>query len=402
MKYVYQARSKEGRLETGTVEASSKESAALLLQKYNIYVTSIKEQTPLIFRTENIAFLNRVSKKDLAIFSRQLSMMLQSRVSVSLALKSLAVQTKNPDFKQKILKSAQLVEEGNSLSEAFSAFPEIFSIFYISLIKTGEASGKISDALMFLSDHFEREHDISSQIKGAMIYPILVIVVLVAVMFLVMFFVMPKLVELLQQTQSNPPMFTQLMINLYGFLGDYWWIILTGFVLLIGFIIYYFTTKEGRKKFDELSLKAPIIGEFLKKIYLVRFAENVSTLINAGLSINNALRITKDTVENYVYKKIIGETEQKVSEGERMSSVLVGHPQYIPAFVVQVIQVGEDTGKLDTNLMEIVNFYQKEIKRAVETFTELLEPMLIVFLGAVVSLMAISVIQPLYGVLGTI
>ena len=181
MKYIYQARSKEGKIETGTVEASSKEAAALLLQKYNIFVTSIKEQTPLILRTENISFLNKVSKKDLAIFSRQLAVMVQSRVPVTQSLKSLAVQIKSPSFKEKILKISQLVEEGNSLSEAFATFPEVFNIFYISLIKTGEASGKISESLYYLSDHLEREHDISSQITGAMIYPIFVICVLFVV-----------------------------------------------------------------------------------------------------------------------------------------------------------------------------------------------------------------------------
>lgn len=389
-------------METGTVEASSKESAALLLQKYSIFVTSIKEQTPLFLRTENISFLNKVSKKDLAVFSRQLSLMLQSQVSVTLALKSLATQVKNPTFKEKILKIAQLVEEGNSLSESFSTFPDVFNVFYVSLVKTGEASGKISDSLLYLSDHLEREYDITAQIKGALIYPILVICVLIIVMIVVMVFVMPQLVELLKQTAAEPPFFTKLMIGFYAFLGSYGWIVFVGFFLTVLSIIYYLTTKEGKKRYDEWSLKVPFIGDFLKKIFLVRFAESVSTLIGAGLSINSALRITKDTVANSVYKKIIGETEEKVSEGEKISSVLVRYPAYAPPFVVQIIQVGENTGKLDKNLMEIVNFYQKEIKRAVEAFTALLEPVLIIFLGVFVAFLAISVLQPLYGALSTI
>jgi type IV pilus assembly protein PilC len=134
----------------------------------------------------------------------------------------------------------------------------------------------------------------------------------------------------------------------------------------------------------------------------VRFAENVSTLIGAGLSINKALQITKDTVENTVYKNIIAETEEKVSEGEKMSSVLVKYPEYAPPFVVQMIQVGEETGTLDKNLMEIVNFYQKEVERSLEVFTALLEPILIIFLGCIVALIAITVLEPLYGTLGTI
>jgi type IV pilus assembly protein PilC len=402
MKYLYQARSKEGKLETGTVEASTKEAAALLLQKYNIFVTSIKEQAPLILRAENIGFLNKVSKKDLAIFSRQLAVMIQSRVPVTQSLKGLAVQTKNPSFKEKILKISQLIEEGNSLSESFAMFPEVYNIFYISLIKTGEASGKISESLFYLSDHLEREHDISSQIKGAMIYPAFVIVVLFLVILLVIFFVMPRLVDLLKQTPGKVPLFTQMMINFYDFLANYGWIVMIGFFFLVLFIVYYFTTKEGKKRYDELSLNVPFLGEFLKKIFLIRFAENISTLVSAGLSINSALKITKDTVENFVYKNILQDTEEKVSGGEKISSALIRYPKYVPQFVVQMVQVGEETGRLDKNLMEIVNFYEKEVKRAVETFTALLEPVLIIFLGVIVALLAISVLAPLYGALETI
>lgn len=402
MKYIYQARSKQGKLETGTVEASSKEAAALLLQKYNIFVTSIKEQAPAVFAPENLTFLNRVSKKDLAIFSRQLAVMLQSRVPVTQALKSLSVQTKNPSFKQKILKISQMVEEGNSLSVSFGAFPEVFNVFFVSLMKTGEASGKISDSLFYLSDHLEREYDITAQIRGAMIYPIFVIWVLIAVVLMVMFFVMPRLVDLLSQTTKNPPFFTSLMINFYGFFRGYGWIVFAAFLVLILFLAFYFTTKEGKKNYDKLILKVPVVSAFFKKIFLVRFAENISTLISAGLSINKALKITKDTVGNDVYRKVLAETEEKVSEGEKISSVFVKYPNFIPPFVVQMIQVGEETGKLDKNLMEIVNFYQKEVSRAVANFTALLEPVLIIFLGIIVALLAISIIEPLYGALGTI
>jgi type IV pilus assembly protein PilC len=402
MKYFYQARSKEGNIETGTIEASSKEAAALLLQKYNIFVTQIKEQTPFHFKFENVGFLNSISKKDLAIFSRQLAVMMQSRVPVVQSLKSLAVQTKNPSFKEKIMKISQMIEEGNSLSDAFVTFPEVFNVFYISLVKTGEASGKISEALLYLADHLEREHDISSQIKGAMIYPAFVICVLFAVIVMVILFVMPRLVDLLKQTASKPPFFTMLMINFYAFLQNFGWIVLAGFLLMVLAIIYYFTTKEGKKRLDKITLKVPIINVFFKKIFLIRFAENISTLISAGLSINSALKITKDTVENVVYQQILSETEEGVSGGEKMSSVLVKYPEYIPPFVVQMIQVGEETGKLDKNLMEIVKFYEKEVDRAVATFTAMLEPVLIIFLGVVVAFLAISVIEPLYGTLGTI
>ena len=353
-------------------------------------------------RLGNIDFFEKVSKKDLAIFSRQLAVMVQSRVPVTQSLKSLAVQTKKQSFKEKIVKISQLVEEGNPLSDSFGAYPEVFDIFYVSLIKTGEASGKISEALYYLSDHLERESDITSKIKSAMIYPAFVIVVLFVVILVVMFFVMPRVADLLKETTAHPPMLTLLMINFYDFLLHYGWVLVLGFLCLVVFIIYYFTTEAGKKRYDELMFKIPFLSGFMKKMFLIRFAENISTLIGAGLSINNALKITKDTVQNYIYKNIIAETEARVSEGEKISFVLTKYPDFVPPFVVQMIQVGEETGHLDKNLMEIVNFYQKEVTRAVEVFTAMLEPILIVFLGAIVALLAITVLEPLYGALGTI
>ncbi len=400
MKYTYQARTKEGKVETGTVEASSKDAAAVLLQKYNIYVTFLKEiKSPF---TIKVKFLEKASKKDLAIFSRQMAVMLESRVPVIQSLTSLAVQIRKETFREKILKISQMVEEGNPLSEAFSKYPETFSIFYVNLIKSGEASGKISGAFYYLSDHLERESDIESQLKSAMVYPIFVLSVLFVVLLIVMIGVMPKLIDLLKETTSKPPPFTLLMISFYDFLRGYGWILLIAFLALVGFLIYYFRTREGKKKFDEISLKIPFLGAILQKVFLIRFSENVSTLVSAGLSINKALQITRDTVTNHIYKGIISEVEKDVSEGEKISSVLIKHPEHVPIFVVQMIKVGEETGKLDKTLMEIVNFYQKEVKRAVDTFTALLEPVLIVFLGIVVALLAVSVLSPLYGALGTI
>lgn len=402
MKYTYQARTKEGKVETGSVEASSKEAAASLLQKYNIFITSIKEESRGEFFAKKFTFSRKASKKELAIFSRQLAVMLGSRVPVVQSLVSLASQVKKESFKEEIVQVAGMVEEGSPLSESFATFPDNFDTFYVNLIKTGEASGKISETLYYLSDHLERESDIMSQVRGAMVYPIFVVCVLLVVMTMVMFGVMPRIAELIKETTTKPPFFTVLMINFYSFLSHYGWLILLAFFWLVVFIFYYFRTKEGKKIFDKWSLKIPLIGGVLQKIFLIRFAENVSTLISAGLSINGALKITADTVNNFIYRNIVKETETEVSQGEKISSVLAKYPEAVPIFVVQMIHVGEDTGRLDKTLMEIVNFYQKEVKATIDTLTTLLEPILIIFLGSIVALMAISVLQPLYGALGTI
>ncbi len=402
MKFNYKARTKEGKLETGVIDASSKESAALLLQKYNVFVTFLKEKVTKESFFKKIKFEAKASKKDLAIFSRQLAVMLESRVPVVQSLSSLAGQTKKNNFKKTILEVSSLVEEGVSLSEAFAHFPKTFDNFYVNLIKSGEVSGKISGALYYISDHLEREHDIISQVRQAMVYPAFTVSILFIVINIIIIFLLPKIEELIKESSSNPPPFTVLTLNFYKFLESFWWVMILILFLFVIFIIFYFRTKKGKKVYDRLSLKVPFLGDILRKVYLTRFCGNVSTLLVAGISINKALQITEDTVNNSVYKEIIGKIGKEVSEGEKISFVLVQYQDYFPSFVIQMIKVGEETGKLDRTLMEVVNFYQKEIKRAIDLALSLLEPMLIIFLGIIVALLAISVFAPLYGALGTI
>ncbi|MBU3934436.1 type II secretion system F family protein [Patescibacteria group bacterium] len=402
MKFVYQARSKEGKIEKGTVNASSKEAAVAILQKYDVFVTSLKEEkTPLIFLKGRF-FKKKASKKDLAVFSRQLAVMINARVPVVQSLRILAAQTVKSDFREAIIKVSELIEEGNSLSEAFSSLPDVFDVFYANLIKSGEASGRISESLDYLSNHLEREYDITAKIKGAMIYPVVILSALLVVFVIVMTVVMPKLIIILKEMGGEIPLTTKILIGFYDFFTRYGWVMSIAFVGFIAFLIYYLRTQKGKKVFDRMVIKTPFINEFFKKTYLASFAENLSTLITAGLPVNRALKITKDTINNSVYREIINEVEEGVSEGAKISSILIKYPECVPAFVIQMIRVGEETGNLNKTLMEVVNFYQKEITRIVDNFMTIIEPILILVLGLGVALLAVSVLSPMYGMLGSV
>ena len=389
-------------METGTIEAHSKDAAILLLQKYNIFVTSLEEEATRESFLKNVRFEKKISKKDLAVFFRQLSVMLQSRVPVVQSLSSLALQVKNTNFKKAISEIATMVEEGKSLSDALVNYPKIFDSFYISLVKSGETSGNISGVLNYISENLEREDDIISQVRQAAIYPIFVIVVMFVVIGIIITQLVPRIRELIIESGAKPTFFTSLMLGFYKVIEDYWWVLLAILFFLIASTVFYFRTKEGRQNFGRLILKVPFINDLLKKVFLTRFCSNVSTLVSAGISINRALKITEDTVNNVVYKEIIAEIGKEVSEGEKISAVMIKYPDYFPAFVVQMIKVGEETGKLDKTLMEIVVFYQKEIKRTIDLFSSLLEPIMIIFLGLIVAMIAISVLSPLYQTLGNI
>jgi len=402
MKFNYRARTKEGKMEAGTIEAYSQEAAAILLQKYNIFPTYLAVQEQKSSFLKRATFSPPVSKKDLAIFFKQLSIMLDSRVPVVSSLASLAAQTNKKSFKEIIKDIAGLVEEGAPLSGAFGAYPRLFGPFYINLVKSGEASGNISASLNYISLHLEREHDILVQLRQAMLYPVFVFCVLLVVIAIIIIEVMPRIASLVEESGTAPSAFISATLGFYAFLGNWWWVLLVLVLAVAGLIIFYVNTQEGKSATSRMLLKIPFLGGVLKKVFIARFCSNISTLIVAGVSIQSALKITEDTVSNPVYRQIASQIGKEISEGEKISYVMVKYKDYFPPFVVQMVKVGEETGKLDQTLSQVADFYQKDIKGAIDLFSSLLEPVMIIGLGIVVAAMAISVLGPLYGALGTI
>jgi type IV pilus assembly protein PilC len=288
------------------------------------------------------------------------------------------------------------------LSAALANHPTVFTDLQINLVKAGEASGNIAASLSHVAEYVEREHDIFIQIRQAMIYPFFVICVLFVVLGIIMVEVMPRISELVAQQQGEPPLFTRLTLNTYGFFSHYWLQLILVLLIIIAAVVYTMRTKEGQRQYDRIIISLPIVGDILKKVFVSRFCNTLGTLLAAGVSITNTLKIAAQTVGNGSYQTMILEVEQEVARGEKMSSVLARYQSYVPPFVVQMMKVGEDTGTLDAIAMEIVKFYQKEIKSTIDIFSTLLEPLLVIILGVVVATLAISVLSPLYGALGSI
>jgi len=395
MKFNYQARTKKGDIHTGFVEASSKESAVTILRERGLYVTFLEEAAAPVY-TRRIEFFGRITKKDIVLFSRQLAIMFRSRVPLIESLRVLSLQTKNVDFKEKILKISEEVEGGTAFSQALARCPKIFSFFYVAMVKSGEASGKLSEVLNYLADHLEREYHLTAKARGALIYPCLVVIVALLVFTLLIFFVLPNLIEVLEASGQSFPTSTKIVIALADFFRSWWWLIFSLIILLILFFFKYRSTESGRNFFDRIFLKIPILGLFLQMIYLSRFAENLSTLISSGLPIVQALEIVGDIIGNVSYKEVILKTREEVKKGEMVSSTLSRVPELFPPVFIQMVLVGEKTGTLDTTLMYIVDFYQKEVDRTIDNILGILEPALIVFLGFVVAGLMLSILMPLY------
>lgn len=397
MKFSYKARTRQGDIKKGVINASDRRVALDMLEKYGLYVTALREVRGGITLNLNFSFLNPVGKKDVVMFTRQLGVMLKSAIPPVKALKSQVAQTRNSVFREKILQMAEGIETGSSLSQVFAMHPAIFDPFFVSIIKSGEATGKVADSLGYLADHLERDYNLQQKIKGAMIYPAFIIVVFIGAFFLVMFFIVPKLTEILKSSTEKLPISTRMMMGLSGFVRKGGWVVLLlVFLVLIVAPFFLKRLKKTKDFYDQFILYTPVFGKFFKRVYLVQFAENLSVLITAGLPITQALSITRNIVSNNVYKKILSETESRVAKGEKISAVLEAHPKQVFPFVMQMVATGEETGRLESVLSDVVNFYRAEIDRTSQNLTTLLEPFLILSLGIGIAVLAISIFVPLF------
>lgn len=406
MKFDYQARTSKGEVQSGTVEASSREAAVDILQRHKLIVTNLysvdEGKGGLASKIELPDFFNKINLRDVSVFSRQLAILFTSEVPLVESLRTLAEQTENPVFKERIFKISDDVDSGTSFSKSIAKYPEIFSTFYVSLVRAGEVSGKLSESLLHLADHYEREYDLMGKIKGAMYYPAFVLVALVITMMIMLIFVIPSLTSILKESGQNLPVITRGIIAMVDFLRSKGWIILILLAAGVSFLLHWRTTPKGKKLWDEYILKAPIFGKILKEICLNRFSENLSTLIKGGLPISKAMEVTADVVGNEIYKDAILEAEAGIRRGEFMSAIFKTKREIIPPLVTQMVLIGEKTGRLPSVLENMAVFYQKEVSRTTENLVSLIEPLLMIVLGFGVGFVVVGVLMPIYQMAGSI
>lgn len=405
MRFDYQARTSKGEVQSGTVEASSREAAVDILQKHKLIVTnlySVGESSGFAGKIEIPAFFNRINLRDVSVFSRQLAILFTSEVPLVESLRTLSDQTENTGFKEKIIKISDDVDSGTSFSKSIAKYPEIFSTFYVSMIRAGEVSGKLSESLLYLSEHYEREYDLMSKVKGAMYYPAFVLSALLITMTIMLVFVIPALTSILKESGQKLPIVTQAIISMVDFIRTKGWILLILIGVGVGFILRWKNTPNGKKGWDKYILKAPIFGKIFKEICLSRFSENLSTLIKGGLPISKAMEVSADVVGNEMYKEVILEAEAGIRRGEFMSAIFKTKREIIPPLVTQMILIGEKTGRLPSVLENLSKFYQKEVARMTENLVSLVEPLLILILGFGVGFIVVGVLMPIYQMAGSI
>jgi type IV pilus assembly protein PilC len=393
MKFEYQGRSENGQMQSGIVEASSREDAINVLKKNKIYVTFLEEKKDNIYSAE-ITFLQFISSKDMVLFSRQLAIMFQSGVPIVESLRSISKQTNKKKFKDQIEELAIKVESGESLSQALAAFPKTFNPFYVGMVRSGEASGRLAETLEYLADHLEQEHNFNSKIISSMIYPAFILVVMVGILILLVVFVLPGLEDVF--ADMDLPWNTRLILNSGDIFKQWWWVLALS-IFVIAFLFRTFSkTPDGEKLIDNIVLKIPVIGEFVKKINLVRIAENISTLVAGGLPIVQALEVTAGVLSSNSYKEIMYEARDNVRRGEMISGTLIKYPKHFPVLFIQMIVVGEKTGNVDSSLKNVVSFYQGDVDRSLDAIVKMMEPAMIALVGGLVGFVVMSVLTPIY------
>lgn len=376
----------------GLVEAPNEKIAVEILKEKGINILSIQEKAGVI--NFDIA-MSKVAAKDLVIFARQFSVLVTASVSLVQALKMLSEQTKNPKLKAILAEVAEEIDGGARLSDSLAKRPKVFSNFFINVIKSGESSGKLDEVLEYLADELEKDNDLTSKIRGAMIYPAFVLGAMSIIGVLMMIFIVPKLTGVIEESGMELPAATKLLIAISDFLIGGWWLLVIMIVMAFVGIRMIVATPAGRNVIDTVFLKVPIFGPLFQKIYLVRFTRSLQTLLMGGVNLSKGLAITAEIVSNSIYKELILATKKDVEDGNPIAGVFE-QSVYIPSMVSQMIAIGEKTGKLDSILGSVSSFYGKEIDNKVNNMMSLMEPIIMVVIGAAVAFMVVAVMMPMY------
>ncbi|MBD3244571.1 MAG: hypothetical protein GF335_01110 [Candidatus Moranbacteria bacterium] len=403
MKFRYKAKKQDGGVETGSISADNKNAAIDKLKAKGKEPFFMEEDITLDQFSEKLTnLINRVTDKDLTVFSRQLAVLIESRIPIVRALKTIGEQTENPALRNVANKMARNIEQGDSLSEALQKNSQHFDNFFISVVKSGEASGNLKDSLIYLADHIESEYELKRKIKGAMTYPVFILVAFAGIFFFLSVKVLPQLTEILQDSDVALPWTTRVIIKISNFMSANWILVLVLSLLSVAALIYYFKSDLGKRNFDTLILKIPIIGKLVQYSYVVRFSENLGVLLSQGVTIVKSLSIMAEIMGNEIYRDIMIKVKSSVEKGKSMTDAMYDEEQAFPLMVPYMIKIGEETGRVSQILKNIETFYKREVDNMTENMTAIIEPFLIIILGIGTGVLVAAIIMPIYDMAGAL
>ncbi|MEK7604125.1 MAG: type II secretion system F family protein [Patescibacteria group bacterium] len=400
MEFSYKVKTQAGEITQGNIDALDENMAVDILHGKGYVVVSLTPLNKGFFKSDLNHIFSKPSTKDVVVFTRQLSTLVDADMPIAEGLRALARQVEKSTFKKIITEVSESVEAGSSLSNALSKYPKLFSSFYIKLVQSGEVTGKLHDSLLYLAGYLERSQSINSKIRGALAYPAFVIFAMVVVATIMTVYVLPQLLTIFKDIGvKDLPLTTRILIWVTDFVNEniYYLIIMTLVFVYTGWL--YIRTPSGKAWLDNLKINIPTLGGVIKSLYLARIAESLSTLIKAGISILDALRITSELVGNENYRKIMLATEDSVRGGGSISEILDRYEEMPPLFT-SMTAIGEKTGKLDFMLDHLSKFYRSESDNTIDNISQLIEPILILILGFGVAILVASILLPIYSLVG--
>ncbi|PIU01807.1 hypothetical protein COT68_01245 [bacterium (Candidatus Torokbacteria) CG09_land_8_20_14_0_10_42_11] len=403
--YTYLARDKQGNSKQGEIDLDSEARLAEWLSAQGFLLTRFEEKGQKkkwpSFR-EILSRFGFVSLMDKVLFTRYLEVMLKAGLSLVRALNILASQTANRKLQKVISALHSDVEKGVSLNEALGRHPHIFSELYVNVVKTGEASGMLTESLDQLATQLKKDRELIKKVTGALIYPVLVLVAMVGIGFLMLTFVLPKLISVFENFNTRLPLPTRILIAMSKFMGAYYlWVL--GVAAILGVFTWRAAhSQAGRLVFHWVYLRLPVVAKIIKKVNLARFIRNLASLLASGMPILKVLDVTADALGNVYYKKAVRDSITEVQKGVSLSKAISQSPLLFPPIVTQVIEVGEETGSLDQVLLRLAEFYEEDVEQTMKNISTIIEPLLMLVIGGAVGIMAVAMIMPIYSITGSI
>lgn len=399
--FSYNALDADGKERDGTIDALNMDIAIAALQRRGLIISHIepiaKKAGQGAGLAMHISFFDRITNEDIVMLSRQMTTLFEAQVSALRAFRLLAAEARTPKLAAKLDEVATEIQSGSSISMALSHQPDVFSPFYVNMVKAGEETGKLDETFSFLASYLDRNFEITQKARNALIYPAFIIFTFITVMMLMMTIVIPNLAGMLTSVGGATPVPTLIVISISNFFRTYILLILLVLIGIGGFLYRYSFTAPGQEMLSRARLQIPAVGTIYQKIFLSRIADNLSTMLRSGIQILRALEITGDVVGDPVYSHILADAAIEVKGGLPLSEALRKY-QEIPGIVVAMIKIGEETGNMGTILDTIARFYRREVDNAVDTLVGLIEPIMIVALALGVGVLLAAVLMPIYNV----
>lgn len=399
MKLYYRAVAPDGKSVSGLIDAKDPKEVATYLRAHKL--TPIKITPVAKTGLSKLPFVNRPKLKDRIFFTRQLSSMLTSGLTLMASLQIVRNQIPNPAMSQVVQEIITSVESGKVFSSALEKYPDIFPPIYIALIRTAESTGLLDKVLLRLADDLEKQDKLQRTIKSALMYPAIVLVIMFLVMIMMSIFVLPQLTSLYTNINVPLPLSTQIILGFSGFLGKIWYIVLAGAFGGAYYLRKWYAKPTGKRMVDSLVIRMPVFGNLIKQTMMSEFTRTLGLLIGAGSLVVESLLKCSDVVGNVLYRDAIVLVSERVEKGITMGDAMGASPLF-PAMVVEMVKIGEQTGKLEDSLLRSSEYFEREVDQSVKNMTTLIEPIIIVFLAIGVGFLIFSIVTPIYGLISTI